>query len=225
VTWLAPILEQAGPVVDTRLWFKRVVVEHAVQADRLPTALGFVVHVYYCLAPDLLSSRFLGVLLPQMTNDHERLVEQACDGCLRNLLADAQLSSPLNRRLARLKRHLELGLGAYLRQTGIEVQSVELVVYPPAGLAQVVSGAEQERVSIQVQGQKLAALLETLSGNPQAAESLAQLELARSFGQNGQAMFAVDLNTLFKPHSGPSNGRRSKEPQLTLPPDDLPGLS
>ena len=89
----------------------------------------------------------------------------------------------------------------------------------------MVSGAEQQRVGIAVQEQNVSSLLRALADHPQAAQSLAQLVLACSFGQNGQTFVAADLNNLLKPNGGPSNGQRSKEPQLTFPPDDLPGLS
>lgn len=225
VVLLVPFLEKAGPVVGTGIRFKQVIVENALHADRLPTTLCFTANVAYRLAPHRVPVRELGGLLSTMLADHGLLVEQCSEYCLRSLLAGTHPAYLSNGRLGRLERHFKQSLESHLGQAGVEVVSVQLLVCPPAGLCQVVNDAEQQQIAFKLQGEQLATVLSALADSPQAAESLAHLELARAFGHNGSTWVALDLAELWKSVGRPAYESSPLQTQFPFPQDRYPGLS
>jgi hypothetical protein len=83
-----------------------------------------------------------------------------------------------------------------LTALGIAVHSVQLVLWPPAGLQETLTHAEKHRVGITLQAEQLVAILNALTDQSDQARSLALLELARALGGSGQVWTGLDVASL-----------------------------
>ncbi len=195
-TLLIPFLEEVEQVMDTNCRLEQVHVKNVLQSDLQPAILSFTAQVQYQLAPHLLSPQQLGEVLPNLTGDLSALIRRWTDYYLRNLVADTDLTHVHNSGRARLERRLEWLLRDRMCRIGVAIQGVQLVVWPPVGLEDALTIAEQQRVGNDLQAERLAALLCALAGRSEEARSLARLEFARFLGQNGHGGVGFNLAAL-----------------------------
>ena len=219
-TFLLPFLEKAGPVLETGYRLEQVHVQDVLQYDQQPATLRFTTFVLHQLAPHTLSPTRLGEILPNLTENLSAIVQRHTDYCLRNLVADLNPDQIHNGSRGRLERHLELLLKERLAVLGIAVQSVQLVIWPPAGLHETLTRAHQHRVGITLQAAQLDALLKALANQADEARSLARLELARSLGRNSQVWTTFDLASFLGGIAiGPDRTPPLASPQVPLGPE------
>ncbi len=193
---LVPFLEEVEQVIDTTCRLEQVHVKNVLQSDLRPATLSFTAHVLYQLEPYRLLPQQLGEVLPNLTGDLSALIRRWTDYYLRSLVASADPMSIHNDGRIRLERHLKRLLEDRMAKMGISIQGIQLVVWPPVGLEDALTAAEQQRVDNDLQAERLAAILCALVGRSEEARSLARLEFARSLGQNGRLGIGFNLASL-----------------------------
>jgi regulator of protease activity HflC (stomatin/prohibitin superfamily) len=211
--FLHPFREKEGPVMDTGPQTEHVHVHDVLQFDQQPATLRFDSSVIYRLAPDSISVGRLGEFLPFLTDSQSDIIQYWTNYYLRNLVADRDLGRILGGRRSRLELHLNKLLTGHLAQLGLAVESVQVVLRPPAGLEETMTNAAQQKVGIKLQAEQLAAILNALTDRSDQASSLARLELARSLGRSGQVWTGIDVASQL-------NGQRTDPDQslsLALP--------
>lgn len=192
-TFLLPFREKAGPLLATGRRLQEIDVSEVLLPDQQPVLLNLTASVLHQVTPQVLAPDALGQVLPDLVNSLPQMVRYYADYCLRALVAGGALDRPDNAGRQRLERQLTQVLAGYLAGLGVTVHEVRLVIRPPAGLAQSLTTAEQQRVGIDLQARQLAALLAALTGQQQQAHDLALLELARSLGNSGESWTSLDL--------------------------------
>lgn len=190
---LIPGYEQEAARLDTTIQLQEVPLAELVQADQQPVILRFAVQVLYELVPKKLDLWQLTRVLPYLTDGVADIMQLWTDYLMRRLISSLDLTALNGHVLGRLERHLAQLLNEHLSILAVQVHSTKLVMQPPAGLYETLTAAEQQRVSIMLQEEQLNRLLPALKNQPEAARSLALLELFRSLGRSGQTWTALDV--------------------------------
>jgi hypothetical protein len=171
-------------------------VENALQPDQQPTTLSFTAYVNYQLAPHTLSSRRLGEILPTLTDGLTEVIERGTDYHLRELIADGNPTRLDHNSRKHLEHQLKRNLRKHLKGFGVAILSVQLVIWPPAGLYDRLTVAEQERVNATLQADQLATMVDIVSSQPEAAHDFALMVWAYSLGRNTQTLMSFDATSL-----------------------------
>lgn len=213
-TFLQPFVEKCGPVLDTGFHMEEVHVEDILQPDQRPNILGFTAYIVYQLEPHTISPRVVGTFLPQLDDNAKALVRHSGAYCLRNVVADSDLTQLNNGHRQHLERSMKHALRAQVARLGVRIQNVQLAIRPPVGLHRTLTAAEQQRVGITLQAEQLAALLRALTQQSEEASSLALLELSRSLGRDGQTWTGLDLSALLGTQPGRTSDPAGVQPLL-----------
>jgi hypothetical protein len=196
-TLLRPFYEKLGPVLDTGYRVEQVYVQDVHQPAQRANPLRFTVFVLHQLVPHTIPVERLGQILPHLSDHLSALIQRDTDYCLRILVADMASARLQNGGRQRLEHRLSFVLRDRLQNLGIFVHGVQLVIWPPAGLHETLTLAEQHRVGIALEAEHLGSVLGALTDRNEQARSLALLELARSLDASGRSWTTVDLASLW----------------------------
>jgi hypothetical protein len=194
--FLLPFCEKAGPLLDTGDQRETVYISDLLQHGQRSTPFALKAHIMYRLAPHTLLPSRIGEILPDLADNLRGVLQFWVDYYLRRLVASLDLAHSHNGDHNRLESRLRHLLADRLAQFGARIQEVRLLVQAPVGLQETLTLAEQERVGTIIRAERLGAVLGTLRGKREEADSLARLGLSSAWGHRGQVWTTLDLASL-----------------------------